>query len=84
MDDFLSKVVLKYRSVLLQRFFFFSFWGEGKKMTVHDNLSGIELMDIDFEEGALFNNRRQSRAQRAAKQHEIHRQIDKTIANRLI
>ena len=44
-------------------------------------------MNIDIDEGAWFNNagnRRPSRAQSAAKQHEIRKQIDKMIANRLI
>ena len=44
-------------------------------------------MEVDVEEGAWFNNpgnRRPSRAQSAAKQHEIRRQIQKMIANRLI
>jgi len=46
-----------------------------------------EPMDIDLDEGAWFNNpgnRRPSRAQSAAKQHEIRKQIQKMIANRLI
>ena len=46
-----------------------------------------EPMSIDIEEGAWFNNagnRRPSRAQSAATQHEIRKQIDKMIANRLI
>jgi len=44
-------------------------------------------MEVDVDEGAWFNNpgnRRPSRAQSAAKQHEIRRQIQKMIANRLI
>ena len=44
-------------------------------------------MEVDVEEGAWFNNpsnRRPSRAQSAAKQPEIRRQIQKMIANRLI
>ena len=46
-----------------------------------------EPMNIDIDEGAWINNagnRRPSRAQSAAKQHEIRKQIDKMIANRLI
>jgi hypothetical protein len=46
-----------------------------------------EPMEIDIEEGAWFNNpgnRRPSRAQSAAKQHEIRKQLQKMIANRII
>ena len=44
-------------------------------------------MEIDIEEGRWFNepgNRRPSRAQSAAKQSEIRRQVDKMIANNII
>ena len=46
-----------------------------------------EPMEIDLELGAWFNNpgnRRPSRAQSAAKQHEIRKQLNKMIANRII
>ena len=46
-----------------------------------------EPMEIDIEEGAWFNNpgaRTPSRAQSAAKQHEIRKQLQKMIANRII
>jgi hypothetical protein len=44
-------------------------------------------MSIDIDEGRWFNepgNRRPSRAQSAAKEHEIRRQVDKMIANNII
>jgi len=44
-------------------------------------------MSIDIDEGRWFNepgNRRPSRAQSAAKEHEIRRQVDKMRANNII
>ena len=56
--------------------------------TLSDQPAKVEQpMEVDVDEGAWFNNpgnRRPSRAQSVAKQHEIRRQIQKMIANRLI